>query len=197
MLNGYGTLIGALVPLTDPWYEDLTACAPYNPTDAKALLAAAGHATDLNLSFIYPNLYPANIAEYVVSQLKAVGITVTVTTVDFPTWLSQVFAADGPHDYDLIAVDHAEPHDLGNYANPKYYWAVRQPCRAEVDRRRQDRDRFCQVGRGPEEGRRADLAGFPRRLADLFPDISVAQKNIGYPVDNIDARFNASGIIAN
>lgn len=72
LLGGYGTLIGAPVPPNDPWYEDLTGSAPYNPTDAKALLAAAGRATDLNLSFVYPNIYPANIAEYVVSQLKVV-----------------------------------------------------------------------------------------------------------------------------
>lgn len=192
LLGGYGTLIGAPVPPTDPWYEDLTASAPYNPTDAKALLAAAGHASDLNLSFVYPNLYPANIAEYVVSQLKAVGITVTVTTVDFTTWLTQVYTN---HDYDLTAVDHAEPHDLGNYANPKYYWLYDSPA---VQKLIADAKTEADPAKSIDDLKKAAEQISQDSPADwlfLFPDISVAQKNItGYPVDNIDARFDASGI---
>ena len=41
--NGYGTFIGGPVPPTDPWYEDLTGVAPYDPAAAKAVLDAAGH----------------------------------------------------------------------------------------------------------------------------------------------------------
>jgi len=36
---GKGTLIGSMVPPTDPWYEDRTGDFPYDPAKAKALLA--------------------------------------------------------------------------------------------------------------------------------------------------------------
>ena len=39
---GRGTLIGSMVPPTDPWYEDLTGMYPYDVAKAKALLAEAG-----------------------------------------------------------------------------------------------------------------------------------------------------------
>ena len=38
-----GTLIGSMVPPTDPWYEDLTAVNPYDLTLAKQLLTEAGY----------------------------------------------------------------------------------------------------------------------------------------------------------
>ena len=43
--NGYGTIIGGPVPPTDPWYEDLTDVAPYDPAAATAALEEAGSAT--------------------------------------------------------------------------------------------------------------------------------------------------------
>ena len=42
VMDGYGTLIGSMVPPTDPWYEDLTGLYPYDPEKAKSLLKAAG-----------------------------------------------------------------------------------------------------------------------------------------------------------
>jgi peptide/nickel transport system substrate-binding protein len=38
----------------------------------------------------------------------------------FARWLKQVFSP--PQDYDLTIINHAEERDIGNYANPKYYW---------------------------------------------------------------------------
>ena len=40
--NGFGTIIGGPVPPSDPWYEDLTDVAPYDPDAARALLEGAG-----------------------------------------------------------------------------------------------------------------------------------------------------------
>ena len=191
--NGYGTLIGGPVPPTDPWYEDLNNLAPYNPADAKALLTAAGHATDLNLTFVYPNVYAANIAEYVVSQLKAVGITVTVKTVTFADWFTQVYTN---HDYDLTAVDHAEARDMGNYANPKYYWLYDSPTVQKLmANAKTETDQAKSIDLLKQAAKQISTDS-PADWLFLLPDISVAQKNIsGYPTDNIDARFDASGIV--
>ena len=76
------------------------------------------------LNLIWPNIYPINTAEYVASQLAEVGITVDIQTVEFSVWLEQVY---GNTDYDMTAVLHVEPRDIGNYANPDYYWHYDNP----------------------------------------------------------------------
>jgi peptide/nickel transport system substrate-binding protein len=40
--------------------------------------------------------------------------------MEFPRWLQQVFL--NAQDYDLTIINHVEERDIGNYANPKYYW---------------------------------------------------------------------------
>ena len=57
--NGFGTIIGGPVPPTDPWYEDLTDVAPYDPDAARQLLAEApATATGSTSRCVYPNIYP-------------------------------------------------------------------------------------------------------------------------------------------
>jgi peptide/nickel transport system substrate-binding protein len=116
---GTGTVIGSAVPPQDPWYEDLTSIDAYNPDNAKKLLAAAGYAGGLQLTLDVPSIYPASFADVLVSDLKQVGITLTVRQVEFQTWLAQVFKN---HDFQLSLVDHAEARDLANYTKPGYYF---------------------------------------------------------------------------
>ena len=113
------------MPPTDPWYEDLTDIAPYDPEAAKAALADGrlrGRASTSRSS--WPNIYPTTDAEFVASQLAEVGINVEIQPVEFSVWLEQVYTN---HDYDMTAVLHVEPHDIGNYANPDYYWQYDSP----------------------------------------------------------------------
>ncbi|MFT3877900.1 MAG: ABC transporter substrate-binding protein [Propioniciclava sp.] len=118
--SGKGTLIGSMAVPTDPYYEDLTGVTPYNPEEARRLLAESGH----------PNLtlrlrpaarpYATRSAQFVASQLKAVGIDVTVDELNFPaTWVDTVL---NKADYDLSIVFHSEPRDIFTFANPDYYW---------------------------------------------------------------------------
>ena len=118
-LGGAATEIGGPVPPSDPWYQDLTSVDAYNPSGAKALLKAAGYGSGLTLSLQIPNIYSTTIGDYLTSELKQVGITLDVHQVEFNTWLTDVFEN---HDYQLSVVDHAEAHDLSNYANPDYYF---------------------------------------------------------------------------
>jgi peptide/nickel transport system substrate-binding protein len=46
----YGTLIGSMVPPTDPWYENLTGVNPYDVSLAKKELAAGGYPNGFTLS---------------------------------------------------------------------------------------------------------------------------------------------------
>jgi len=63
--------------------------------------------------------YASAAAPLVISQLAAVGITVTDSNVDFATWIDQVFTQ---HAYDLTIINHVEPRDAPTiFGNPDYY----------------------------------------------------------------------------
>ena len=124
---GRGELIGSHVPPTDPWYEDLTDVAPYDPDEATRLLEAAGQ-TDLTLRLRLPSLpYATSCGQVVASQLEDVGITVEVDTLEFPAqWLAQVFQP--PNDYDMSIVAHVEPRDIPPlFGDPTYYLGYDNP----------------------------------------------------------------------
>lgn len=118
-LGGAAVPVGGPIPATDPGYEDLTSVDAYDPAGAKKLLKQAGHGDGLKLTVQIPNIYPTEIGDYLVSQLKQVGIQLTVRQVEFQTWLDSVYTK---HDYQLSIVDHAEARDLNNFANPDYYF---------------------------------------------------------------------------
>ena len=117
---GRGTLIGSMVPPTDPWYEDLTGLYPYDLAKAKALVQETGvAATPLRLRV--PSLpYAQSCGQVVKSQLEQAGFKVNLDTLEFPAvWLKTVFT---DADYDMSIVNHVEPRDLAAvFGNPQYY----------------------------------------------------------------------------
>ncbi len=192
LLNGYGTIIGGPVPPTDPWYEDLTNIAPYDPAAAKSALQKAGVGSGLKVTLTWPNIYPTNQAEFVKSQLKDIGVEVTIQPVEFSVWLDQVFTK---HDYDMTAVLHVEPHDIGNYANPDYYWQYDSPT---VQQLIHDAKVNPDVQAGIDQLKQA-----ARQISEDSPvdwlilasDLTVATKDVtGYPKNDTASRFDASGI---
>lgn len=117
---GYGSLVGTMVPPTDPYYEDLNDVYPYDPEKAKALLAEAGQ-ENLSITFDVPTRpYAAAVSEIVVSQLAEVGITATISSTEFPAvWLEKVFTN---HDYQMTTILAVEPRDILTVFNdPEYY----------------------------------------------------------------------------
>lgn len=124
---GFGVPIGShAVPNNgEPYYIDTTGINKHDPAQAKQLLAQAGYGSGLTLTLVQiTNLgsYPIRGTDILNSQLKDVGITLKVDTTLFADWLKRVFVPTGPQDYDLTIINHAEERDIGNYANPKYYW---------------------------------------------------------------------------
>ncbi|MFT4210279.1 MAG: ABC transporter substrate-binding protein [Microbacterium sp.] len=115
---GAGQTLYGPIPSLDPGYEDLSDVAPYDPDAAAALLADAGYSS-LDLTLKIPNIYPATLSQLLVSDLAAVGITLTVDSVDFTTWLNDVYTN---HDYELSFVLHTEARDFENWADPDYYF---------------------------------------------------------------------------
>jgi peptide/nickel transport system substrate-binding protein len=192
LYRGYATLIGAPVPPFEPWYEDLSGVYPYDPDAARALLEEAGYADGLDLTFVAPNIYPTYALDYVVSQLADVGITVTLETVEFPTWIDQVFVN---HDYDLTVVLHVEPRDIDNYANPEYYWlydsAEVQDLLAQA-RATPDPEQFVELRR---QAARLIAEEAPAVWLLLYNDVTVARTGVsGYPTFDANARFDAFDI---
>ncbi|MBA3288363.1 MAG: ABC transporter substrate-binding protein [Acidimicrobiia bacterium] len=192
LYNGYGTIIGSPVPPQDPWYEDLTGIAPYDPDAAAAALDAAGYGEGLELELSYPDIYPTNAAEYIRSELEEVGITVDIVSIPFETWLSQVFTNA---DYDMTVVLHVEPRDIANYANPDYYWRYDNP---EVQQLIGD----AKVAPTAEEATDL-LKQATEQIAEdspvdwllLYADLTVATPDVtGYPTNDTASRFDLSGV---
>lgn len=119
--NGRGTVIGTMTVPTDPYYEDLSGVYPYDPERARQLLAEAGYGSGLTLRLKPAAIpYATRAAQFIASQLGAVGVQVSVEEQQFPaTWLDVVYTRA---DYDMTIVAHVEPRDMWTYSNPDYYW---------------------------------------------------------------------------
>jgi peptide/nickel transport system substrate-binding protein len=121
--SGFGAPIGSHAVPNDgePYYVDETAVNPHDPAKAKQLLQAAGQ-TNLTVRYAQVTDFPYAVraTDILASALKDVGVTLKVEPMPFAAWLANVFG--GAQDYDLTMINHAEERDIGNYANPKYYW---------------------------------------------------------------------------
>jgi peptide/nickel transport system substrate-binding protein len=188
---GRGKLIGSMVPPTDPWYEDLTAVAPYDLAKAKSLLQASG-AAGKTLRLRLPTLpYATSCGQVVKSQLEQAGLKVRIDQLEFPAaWLTTVFKNA---DYDMSIIAHVEPRDLGAvFGNPKYYTRYDDPTLQG----------YLAAADGGDEAAQVDnLKKAARRLSEqaagdwlfLLPNLMVADKNIkGLPTNAITENFDLS-----
>ncbi len=110
----------------EPYYVDETAVNTYDVSKAKQLLASAGiSGLTLRLAQISAFPYAVRGSDILNSQLKAIGVNLSITPMEFARWLNTVFLP--PQDYDLTIINHVEERDIGNYGNPKYYWGYNNP----------------------------------------------------------------------
>ena len=117
---GYGTEIGSFVPPTDPWFEDLTDLAPYDPQAAREALSLAGVKPGTAISLDLPPInYATNSGEFIAASLNDIGFNVSITPVTWEEWLDRIFTKA---DYDMTIVCHIERNDMAIYANPDYYF---------------------------------------------------------------------------
>lgn len=123
---GYGTPIGTHFAPHNPAYVDLKANSAYDPAKSKTLLAEAGFADGFTTTLkLPPPSYARRGGEIIASQLKAVGITVEISNLEWAQWLEQVFRGK---DFGLSIVSHTEPMDIGIYARPDYYFQYDNPA---------------------------------------------------------------------
>ncbi|MBO9449406.1 ABC transporter substrate-binding protein [Tropicibacter sp. R16_0] len=86
---------------SSPFFDETIPAYDVDLDKAKALMAEAGFADGMDLTIDYipgPKEQQQSVAEYMKSQLKKIGINVTVRAApDFPTWAGRV----GGHDFEL------------------------------------------------------------------------------------------------
>ncbi|GAB47743.1 ABC transporter substrate-binding protein [Mobilicoccus pelagius] len=190
---GRGTLIGSMVPPTDPWYEDLTGLRPHDPEAAKATLARSAH-PDATVRLRLPTLpYATSCGQVVKSDLEKAGFRVTLDQLEFPAaWVTQVMKNG---DYDASIVAHVEPRDLPTlYGNPDYYLHYDNPkVRAAI----------AAGDAGDEKTQVAKMKEAARLLAEddasewlfLLPNLVVAKKDVtGLPTNSVGESFDVTGL---
>ena len=190
---GYGELIGAFVPPTEPFYEDLTDEYPHDPERARQLLAEAG-VENLTIDFDVPTRPYANaVAEVVISQLADVGITANIVSDEFPAvWLDKVFTRG---DYQMSVILATEAHDfLTAFNNPEYYLHYDNSKIAPLVEAA-DAAPFEEYVDGMKEVVRIvteDAASIP---LFLFPNIIIADAGLtGIPANAVTESFDVTGI---
>lgn len=120
--DGFGVPIGSFYTPGSLGYVDTTDINPFDVEKAKKLLAEAGVTTPLEVSLkLPPPSYARQGGEVLAAQLAKIGIIARIENVEWAQWLSAVFNANGPHNYDLTIVSHVEPFDLVKYTEDNYY----------------------------------------------------------------------------
>lgn len=188
---GRGTLIGSMVPPTDPWYEDLTGMYPHDVAKAKTLLKEAGK-TNPTLRLRVPTLpYAVSCGTVVKSQLEQAGFTVKLDQLEFPAaWLTTVF---NNADYDMSIVAHVEPRDIGAvFGNPKYYLRYDNKALQQA---------LLAADEGTEQQQVTEMKKAARMISEdaaadflfLLPNLIVADKGVtGLPKNAISESFDLS-----
>ncbi len=142
VLEGLAKPIGSHAAPTDVGYVDLTGLYAYNPDKARALLKEAGISTPLNLTLtLPPPSYARKGGEVVAAMLAKVGINAKIENVEWAQWLAGPFKGN----FDLTIINHVEPLDYMQYANPAYYWGYDSKVFNEIAKKR------AEAGRGRQQ----------------------------------------------
>jgi len=123
---GMAKPIGSHMDPLNPYYVDLSHLYEYAPQKAKQLLTEAGYPQgfDFVLRLAEPYLAYRRAGEIIASQLAKVGLKAKIEIIEWGQWLARVYRQA---DYDMTVMGHAEPFDIGIYANPQYYFRYDNP----------------------------------------------------------------------
>lgn len=128
--GGYGDLLGAPVPPTDPYYEDLSGEYPYDPEKAAKLVEEAGLKGETVTIATPSRPYATAAAQVIVSDLKKIGLNAKIEQQEFPAvWLDKTYTKGN---YTLSVIAHVEPKDLLNLVRGDYYFGYDDSRIAEL-----------------------------------------------------------------
>nr|WP_246318599.1 ABC transporter substrate-binding protein [Leifsonia psychrotolerans] len=184
----YGSLIGSMVPPTDPWYEDLTSVNPYDPALAKTLLAQGGFPNGFTFTLDTPTYDPhPAVAEFLKSELAKVNVTVNINPISSDEWYTKVFKS---RDFEATLQEHVNDRDVVWYGNPDFYWGYNNP---EVTQWVSEAEQSATV-----DEQTAKLKLVNEQIAKdaasawlyLYPQIVVASSAVsGYPLNGLNSQF--------
>lgn len=189
-----GTLIGSMVPPTDPWYEDLTGENPYDSALAKQLLTDAGYPNGFEFTLDTPTYDPHPVvAEFVKSELAKVGITVTINSITADEWYTKVFQT---HDYVATLQEHVNDRDVVWYGDPDFYWGYDNPqvtaWVAEAEAAKTVEEQTAKLKLVNEQIAKDAASAW----LYLYPQLVVASSNVsGYPLNGLNSQFPAYAIV--
>ena len=190
----YGTLIGSMVPPSDPWYEDLTKVNPYDVSLAKKELAAAGLPNGFSFTLDTPTYDPhPAVAEFLKSELAKVGVTVNINSISADQWYTKVFKN---HDFQATLQEHVNDRDVVWYGNPDFYWGYDNPQVTKwVDEAEQASTTAEQTAKHKQVNEQIAKDAASAWLY-LYPQIVVASSSVsGYPVNGLNSQFYAYDIV--
>jgi peptide/nickel transport system substrate-binding protein len=110
----------------NPFYVEMNPPYAYDPQRAKQLLTEAGYPQGFEfvLRLAEPYLAYRRVGEIIASQLAKVGLKGKIEIIEWGQWLARVYRQA---DYDMTVMGHAEPFDIGIYANADYYFRYNNP----------------------------------------------------------------------
>ena len=189
----YGTLIGSMVPPTDPWYEDLTKVNPYDVALAKKELAAAGYPNGFTFTLDTPNYDPhPTAATFIKSELAKVGITVNINVITADEWYTKVYKN---HDFTATLQEHVNDRDVVWYGDPTFYWGYDNPQVATWVKQAEQSDTEAQQTALLKKVNQQIARDAASDWLYLYPQIVVASSKLsGYPVNGLNSQFYAYGI---
>jgi peptide/nickel transport system substrate-binding protein len=95
------------------WPASLQASFAYNPTNAKALLAAAGYPNGFNTSIVVDQYYDMSLLNIVQSDFAAIGINMSIQVLPLPSYNSLVGTQ-----HKQTALNSASSGNLGKTTEP-------------------------------------------------------------------------------
>ncbi len=190
----YGTLIGSMVPPSDPWYEDLTKVNPYDVNLAKKELAQAGFANGFSFTLDTPTYDPhPAVAEFLKSELAKVGITVTINSISADEWYTKVFKN---HDFTATLQEHVNDRDVVWYGNPDFYWGYDNPQVTTWVKEAEQATTTAEQTAKLKQVNQQIAKDAASAWLYLYPQIVVADSSVsGYPVNGLNSQFFAYDIV--
>ncbi len=189
----HGTLIGSMVPPTDPWYIDLTKTDAYDPASAKALLAEAGYPNGFSFTIDTPNYDPHPIAaQFLQTELAKVGVKVNINIITANEWYSKIYKA---HDFQATLQEHVNHRDIVFYGNPDFYWGYNNPKVVDLIKQAEASTTTDEQTAKLKEANQIIAEDAASNWIYLYPQIVVSVKSVsGYPINGLNSQFFAGGI---
>ncbi|TCL72024.1 ABC transporter substrate-binding protein [Rhizobium sp. BK251] len=175
--SGLGTAIGSHYTPNDPGYQIMTGVLPYDPEQAKELLAEAGYPHGFTFTIKTPQMaYAPRSAQIIQAMLAEVGVTMNIEPTEFPAkWVQDVFTG---RDYDMTIVAHAEPLDIDIYSRDPYYFNYNNPAFNDIMKKVQETANTEEQNRLYGEAQRIIAEDVPALYLFVMPKLGVWDKKL-------------------